>query len=224
MARAARKSTTENRRETVGNVIPLNKEIAKPYEPTSEEAAALVRHNKRAKRNPDLPKMKCDVERVGDAITARLATDHADPTTAYHLIADALNTSNMPFVYGWLKEASGLGMKAQGDIDIDQMNYGIAIATGIKPRDNVEAMLALQMAAVHMATMKAAATLGTTTTAKSWALYESSVNKLGRTFTTQMEALKRYRGKGNQRIVVERVNVSEGGQAIVGNVAKGESE
>jgi len=34
-----------------------------------------------------------------------------------------------------------------------------------------------------------------------------------------MEALKRYRSKGgNQRIVVERVNVSEGGQAIVGNV------
>ena len=52
---------------------------------------------------------------------------------------------------------------------------------------------------------------------------ERGLNKLSRTFTTQMEALKRYRSKGaNQRIVVERVNVSEGGQAIVGNVDRGE--
>jgi hypothetical protein len=89
----------------------------------------------------------------------------------------------------------------------------------------VEAMLALQMAAVHMASMKAAATLSASTTGKVWAQYEGSVNKLSRTFTTQMEALKRHRSKGNQRIVVERVNVSEGGQAIVGNVAgRGEPE
>jgi hypothetical protein len=36
-----------------------------------------------------------------------------------------------------------------------------------------------------------------------------------------MEALKRYRSKRSQRIVVERVNVSEGGQAIVGDVHTG---
>ena len=31
-----------------------------------------------------------------------------------------------------------------------------------------------------------------------------------------MEALKRYRSKGEQRVYVERVTVNEGGQAIVG--------
>ena len=36
-----------------------------------------------------------------------------------------------------------------------------------------------------------------------------------------MEALKRYRSKGEQRVYVERVTVNEGGQAIVGPVSHG---
>jgi hypothetical protein len=40
-----------------------------------------------------------------------------------------------------------------------------------------------------------------------------------RTFTGQVEALNRGRGKGIiQRVVVERVNVEPGGQAVVGAV------
>jgi hypothetical protein len=43
-------------------------------------------------------------------------------------------------------------------------------------------------------------------------------NKLARTYTIQMEALQRYRGKGQQKMVIEHVNVNSGGQAIIGNV------
>jgi hypothetical protein len=43
-------------------------------------------------------------------------------------------------------------------------------------------------------------------------------NKLARTYTTQMQALQRYRGKGQQKMVIEHVNVNSGGQAIIGNV------
>jgi hypothetical protein len=38
------------------------------------------------------------------------------------------------------------------------------------------------------------------------------------TFATQMEALKRYRTGGEQKVTVQHVSVSEGGQTIVGNV------
>jgi hypothetical protein len=34
----------------------------------------------------------------------------------------------------------------------------------------------------------------------------------------QMEALKRYRTGGEQKVTVQHVSVNEGGQAIVGNV------
>jgi hypothetical protein len=39
-----------------------------------------------------------------------------------------------------------------------------------------------------------------------------------RTFAVQMEALQKYRTGGQQKTIVENVNVNEGGQAIVGTV------
>jgi uncharacterized protein YcbX len=47
---------------------------------------------------------------------------------------------------------------------------------------------------------------------------ERAFNKLARTFASQVEALNRHRGKGQQKVTVEHVHVHEGGQAIVGNV------
>jgi hypothetical protein len=49
---------------------------------------------------------------------------------------------------------------------------------------------------------------------------ERALNKLARTFTIQMEALKRYRSGGEPQVTVQNVSVSEGGQAIVGNVTQ----
>jgi hypothetical protein len=50
--------------------------------------------------------------------------------------------------------------------------------------------------------------------------YERSVTRLSRTYLAQMDALKKYRAKAQQTVRVERVNVQEGGQAIVGNVER----
>ena len=46
----------------------------------------------------------------------------------------------------------------------------------------------------------------------------NAFNKLARTFAAQVEALKRYRSGGEQKMTVQHVHVAEGGQAIVGNV------
>lgn len=50
-------------------------------------------------------------------------------------------------------------------------------------------------------------------------VHERIVNKLARTFATQMEALRKHRNGGKQTVTVQHVNVEDGGQAIVGNVA-----
>ena len=47
------------------------------------------------------------------------------------------------------------------------------------------------------------------------------LNKLGRTFAAQVEALKKYRSSGEQNIKVQHVTVNEGGQANVGNMQAG---
>src|SRR5688500_15666601 len=47
---------------------------------------------------------------------------------------------------------------------------------------------------------------------------QNALNKLMRTFTNQIETLKRYRSNAQQTVKVEHVHVHEGGQAIVGHV------
>ena len=81
-------------------------------------------------------------------------------------------------------------------------------------------MLAAQMAAVHVATMTMGGRLAHSETIEQQDSAERAFNKLARTFTTQMEALKRYRTGGEQKVTVQHVSVSEGGQAIVGNVTQ----
>ena len=97
----------------------------------------------------------------------------------------------------------------------------LAMINGINPNDPIEAMLAAQMAAVHRATMTFARRLAHVETIPRQDSAERAFNKLARTFTTQLEALNRHRGKGQQKIVVQHVNVSDGGQAIVGTVEQG---
>ena len=97
----------------------------------------------------------------------------------------------------------------------------LSMVTGIEPRDQLEAMLAAQMAAVHNATMTFARRLNHVDNIPQQDSAERAFNKLARTFASQLEALKRYRSAGNQTVRVEHVTVHEGGQAIVGNVHGG---
>jgi hypothetical protein len=85
-------------------------------------------------------------------------------------------------------------------------------------RDQVEAMLAAQMAAVHMASMKFARRVSHVETIQQQDSASNAFNKLARTFAAQMSALKEYRSKGEQKMTVQHVHVADGGQAIVGNV------
>jgi hypothetical protein len=86
---------------------------------------------------------------------------------------------------------------------------------GIRPRDDNEGMLAAQMTAVHIATMTAARRLANVETIDQQDSASNMFNKCARTFTAQVEALKKYRSTGEQSIKVQHVNVHDGGQAIV---------
>jgi hypothetical protein len=46
----------------------------------------------------------------------------------------------------------------------------------------------------------------------------SQANKLSRTYAVLLDALNRYRGKGQQKVTVEHVHVHSGGRAVVGMV------
>lgn len=94
---------------------------------------------------------------------------------------------------------------------------------GIAPADELEGMLAAQMVAAHQASMECyRRSMIPDQTIDGRTLNLSQANKLSRTYATLLEALNRHRGKGGQqKVVVEHVHVSDGGQAIIGSVKTG---
>jgi hypothetical protein len=94
---------------------------------------------------------------------------------------------------------------------------------GAKPRDELEGMLIAQLIACHNAAMECyrrAMLAEQSFEARRENLNQA--NKLSRTYAALTDALDRHRGKGQQRITVEHVNVHAGGQAIVGAVTPGD--
>ena len=116
--------------------------------------------------------------------------------------------------------------KACRDYDLSKEGIGdtvIKIFTelaGINPKDQIEGMLAVQMIATHHATMDCFRIVAQNGHIDIINQMSSCANKLSRTFMMQMEALNRYRGKGQQKMTVEHVHINSGGQAIIGNITK----
>jgi hypothetical protein len=108
-------------------------------------------------------------------------------------------------------------------LDAATANLALALLHRIGPRDEIEAMLGCQMVVAHVSAMDASRrALHVEQTAGGRQAYLSLAHKLMTLYTAQMDALNRYRGKGTtQKIVIERVLVAPGAQAIVGAVANG---
>jgi hypothetical protein len=135
------------------------------------------------------------------------------------MMAD-LGTCDPSFWEGIQGQVATIG--AQGrKIDEGASNFLLSVVRGVQPRDELEAMLAVQMGAIHQATMMMARRLNHVETIPQQDAAERALNKLARTYATQMEALKRYRTGGQQKVTVEHVTVNAGGQAIVGAVGHG---
>jgi hypothetical protein len=109
---------------------------------------------------------------------------------------------------------SALGQK--GDAYLELMT---SMAAEMEPRGAVEAMLVTQMSATHVTITNMSARVQHAESVESREAYERSMTRLSRTFLAQMDQLKKYRAKAQQTVRVERVEVKEGGQAIVGDVS-----
>ena len=188
---------------------------AKPErERTPQEVEAIEKvHAERF----NVPRVKILKSESGMSFT----TEHIDQVAGPALIMQALGTADGAFFTGLVAQ---LATADGGEPNEQKLNFMLAVIKGIKPRDQIEAMLAAQMAAVHSATMRSACDLAEAESLQHRDSAERTLNKLARTFVSQMEALKRYRMGGEQTVTVQQVNVSEGGQAIVGNVTQGQQD
>ena len=187
--------------------------VVQPYKPTPAEATALDRYRDRRARRPPA---RIKVAKSKTGVSTR--PDHPDLGTGTLNLMNALGTASLPFMNGLLGQITNVASQGP-EPDEDNINFVLAAVNGVEPRDEVEAMLAAQMAAVHLAIMTFARRLAHIENISQQDSAERAFNKLARTFTTQVEALKRYRSTGQQTVRVERVTVEAGGQAVVGAVS-----
>jgi hypothetical protein len=166
-------------------------------------------------RNESTAPVRFKVAKTENAVELEL--DHPDAVIGHALTMNAFGSADGEFCAGMMKQLVKANESGEG-INEGGLNFMVSIINGIEPRDQVEAMLAAQMAAVHVASMNFARRLETATTAHELDCSDRAFNKLTRTFTSQMEALKRYRSRGEQKIT--NVSIGEGGQAIVGDITQ----
>src|SRR5262249_18296945 len=188
------------------------------YEPTPHERAAAKAFFARKEKSRPSPRMKVSMK--GDMAT--ISPDHPDAGIGHLLLMEALGTTEPDFGNGLLGQLGNAVTKGRA-VNEGGLNFMLAVVKGVEPKDQVEAMLAAQMAAVHTATMTFARRLAHVDNIPQQDSAERAFNKLARTFAAQIEALKRYRTGGEQTVRVEHVTVNEGGQAIVGNVTQAKS-
>lgn len=185
------------------------------YQPTHKERATLGKHVERLDAEALAPRVKV----LNEKELTSISLDHPDSAVAYGLLAEALGTANPDFVNELIQQLANAGSRGP-QVDPAVVNFMLDVIKGVKPKDQLEALLAAQMAVVHWRFMAFGMQLNQVESLPQQNSAESAFNKLARTFTTQMEALKRYRTGGEQKVTVQHVSVGEGGQAIVGNVTQ----
>ena len=178
--------------------------VAKSYEPSPHERAAIGAFSANGKKAPRAPRMKMS-EKDG---VRKIAPDHPEPAVAHILLMNALGTSDLDFLNGIVTQ---LGNAAKSTVNDLELNFMLAVVKGLKPTDQVEAMLAAQMAVTHTATMAFAHRLARAEHILELDCSEGALCKFARTFAAQVEALTRYRSRGERNVLIEDVRQLNGG-------------
>jgi hypothetical protein len=104
----------------------------------------------------------------------------------FFLDSAALATTDACFVVGLIGQLADAGTRRR-KLDERELNFMLSVVKGAKPKDQIEAMLAAQMAAVHTATMTFAPRLANVENIAQQDSAERAFNKLARTFASQVE-------------------------------------
>ena len=175
--------------------------------------------------------MHIEDRRVGARV---IYAHHSDDQGQEYRLADTFGTRSRHFVHAMLKSlgkatedhSQTLGI-TPGSANEDTFNSALAVIDGVRPQDEIEAMLAAHMAVTNIALLELVARTRDAIAGhpyqgdgiKRLDVLGNLTNKFMRTYTMQVEALARKRRKGGeQNVTVKHVHVHSGAQAVVGVV------
>jgi hypothetical protein len=130
-----------------------------------------------------------------------------------------MGTTSSDFVNATLVQIQNASRMPSGGISETSVNAVLAFIEAAEPKNEIEAALAIQMACTHAVTMAVLSTaggayIGTRNVAK----MAAAGARLMSAFASHVETMRRLRSGGTQIIRVERIEVSDNAQAIIGNI------
>jgi hypothetical protein len=183
--------------------------------PGDREAAAIKESTARVLARRKLVAVAAELR--GDHLF--LSSPHADALGFQNRLLDAFGTRSHAFVDEHLKVlGNSVRSRTAKTVTEQELNAALAALDGIRPRDEAEAMLAVQMVATNRAALDMLARARQADYLPAMQDCGNLAVKLLRTYTAQIEALAKLRRGGEQTVRVEHVHVHSGGQAVVGVV------
>ena len=105
------------------------------------------------------------------------------------------------------------------DFDIESAKRkGLSQLTALEVEGSLQEMLASQMLSIHKYQQLAMVMSHGLPAGEYQQYYTNTGIKLANTFVQQANLLAKLQGRIGQKIIVERVNISQGGQAVIGTV------
>ena len=173
---------------------------------------------------PSLPPVRVKLRRVHANLATAYPPD-GDSKVWWKRLKKALGTRSSDFVNVSLVQLKAAAQTPGSGTSEVVLNAALAMIEAAAPKDEIEGAHAVQMACTHMAVMAVLTRLG------GWGGTERRVATLGstaarllRAYSTQVEVLRRLRHGGHQYVHVEHVHVNDGGQAVIGNVKRPDSQ
>jgi len=199
--------------------VPQEIPPAPPVAPTPAEMQQIRRTEKQVAAKMPAPEVRVGQDVRGHPV---LGLPHTDEAGWQAQLKAAFGTASGAFADAEILRLIAALQAARDDLPLEtKVNAALAVIAGVAPRNEVEALLAVQMALTHVAAMRMLGELNRLSPHVSpggVAIAGTVSAKLLRAFAGQAEALAKLRRPAEQVVRVERVNVAAGGQAIVGTV------
>ncbi|MEO7864240.1 MAG: hypothetical protein ABIU05_28165 [Nitrospirales bacterium] len=186
-----------------------------------EEGFALEAEGKPAEESRNRAEwakmMAAEIRKQGTARAKDLIQPNGEavPPFTDKSLHDVLATPDLPAVEATLDRNRLL---LQDGLDVAAMAVDAALS--IQASNSLEKMLAHQLAATHKQIMELMAVVSCQPNADAQVKRINAAARCMAVYQQGMLALHRIRQKGQQRIMVQYVNVSQGNQAVTGNIER----
>jgi hypothetical protein len=187
----------------------------------SDEKTMIATLAKGTSRPPRRPPVRVKLRRITASLAQAYPPDGLKKDW-WKRLGNALGTTSSAFVQASMFQLQAAARLPGSGISEIAVNAALAMIEAAEPKDEIVAALSVQMACSHLAAMALLARLnGCHGTERNVVARATAAARLLRVYAEQVEVLRRLRRGPDQVIRIERVDVHDGGQAIVGGVKTG---